>query len=253
MNKVISKIMNQTTNTVANRVVNTVANKTVKTNKIKYFFLLFLFCVPGAFAFVSGADRYELSLGADAPFFTGMQARYNFNTQYYAKAGAGFAMELFMNAHQDLLSQTGLSKNSSMLVTALTNSVVFDVRLGWAVNIYEGPYLELGYGLMLWGKGEVKGAMINSALNKSNPLPAGSTYEVDVLNHGPSFHIGYRFILIDKLSFNMDLGVYKPLFAQTKLNYGNESVPSGDSEKVNDLVFKEIWFLSVGLWFGLSF
>lgn len=223
-------------------------------NKQKYFLIFLLFSVPSTFAFVRGADRYELSVGGDIPFYTGIQARYNWSTQYYTKLGAGFAMELFMENHQKLLNEFGSSRNTRLLTSALVNSVIFDLRLGWSMSIYEGPYLELGYDLMLWGKGKVEGREINSIIRPKNNLSDNSFYQVNILNHGPTFHIGYRFILIDKLTLNMDLGVYKPLFSRTELSYGSGvSVSVGESDKVNELVVRELWFLSLGLWLGLSF
>ena len=221
-------------------------------NKQKFIFIFFLFSMHSVFAFVPGADRYEISIGGDVPFYTGLQGRYNWSTQYYTKVGVGFALELFMDLHQDMLSGLGLSRHSHLLTTALINSVVFDARLGWAMSIYEGPYLELGYSLMIWGKGEVLGSDLRGTSQVSN-LSDTAIYKVDILNHGPTFHIGYRFILIDKLTLNMDLGVYKPLFSSTELNYGDTLVPAGESEKINTLLVREIWFLSGGLWFGLSF
>ena len=221
-------------------------------NKQKIILIFFLFSIHSAFAFVPGADRYEISIGGDVPFYTGLQGRYNWSTQYYTKVGAGFALELFMDLHQDMLSTLNLSKNSRTLVSALVNSVIFDARLGWAMSIYEGPYLELGYSLMIWGKGEVMGANLKST-SKVDNLSDTSIYKVNILNHGPTFHIGYRFILIDKLTLNIDVGVYKPLFSHAKLNYGDILVPSGETEKINTLLVREIWFLSGGLWFGLSF
>ena len=221
-------------------------------SKQKLIFVSFLFSMHSAFAFVPGADRYEIGIGGDIPFYTGFQGRYNWSTQYYTKVGAGFALELFMGLHQDMLSEVGLSKHSRLLTKALVNSVVFDARLGWAMSIYEGPYIEFGYNLMIWGKGEVMGSDLRGASQVSN-LSDTAIYKVDILNHGPTFHIGYRFILIDKLTFNMDVGVYKPLFSKIELNYGDTLVPAGESEKINDLLVREIWFLFGGLWLGLSF
>ena len=223
-------------------------------NKQKWVLIFFLFSIQSTFAFVRGADRYEISIGGDVPFYTGLQVRYNWSTQYYTKVGAGFALELFMETHQRFLNEFGFSKHTRLLTSALINSVNFDLRLGWSMSIYEGPYIELGYNLMLWGKGEVQGEELNSAIRPKNNLSDSSKYQIDILNHGPSFHIGYRFILIDKLTLNMDFGVYKPLFSKTELHYGSgTSVSAGESERVNELLIRELWFLSLGLWLGLSF
>ena len=219
----------------------------------KITFILFLFYAHSAFAYISGADRYEISIGGDIPFYTGVQVRYNWSTQYYTKLGAGFVIEFFINTNEKLLSEFGVSEDTKLLTSALTNSVVFDLRMGWAKSIYEGPYLELGYGLMLWGAGEITGQQINSTIGSAGDLSNSNLYKVDILNHGPTAHLGYRFILVDKLTLNMDVGVYKPLFSRTKLNYGDIAVPAGESKEVDNLLVSNMWFLSMGIWFGLSF
>ena len=214
---------------------------------LSVIFLFFSF-LPATFAYSKGSDHYELSLGADVPFYIGAQARYNWSTKYYAKVGAGFALEVFMNTHQRILNELGVFKRNAVFSSALVNSVVFDGRLGWAKSIYEGPYLELGYSLLIWGKGMAKGRDINTALGNSS-LSSDTDYTVSVLNHGPVAHLGYRFMLMDKLTFNIDVGAYKPLFSKTEHPSGG----SGDTQKLNQLSTRELWFFSLGLWFNVSF
>ncbi len=223
-------------------------------NKQKLIVVLFLFFLHSfGFAFVSGQDRFEFSIGADIPVYTGGHLRYNWSTNWYSKLGAGFAIELMMNTHQQILNKLGFPKQTQLLSSALVNSVMFDVRIGWAKSIYEGPYMEAGYQLMIWGTGKVKGSQINSFIGETKGLVSDSVYQVDVLNHGPALHLGYRFILVDKLTLNTDLGVYKPLFSDTKLNYQKVTVPKGAVKKVNDILVEKLWFLSLGVWFSLSF
>ena len=216
--------------------------------------LVFFLCsVHSAFAFVSSKDRFELSIGGDIPVSVGAHLRYNWSTQYYTKLGAGFAIETLVDTHQNTLDWLAFSEKNRLLSSALINSVVFDMRIGWAKSIYEGTFIEFGYRLMLWGKGKVTGNRINSAIQKTNKLPRSSTYQVDILNHGPSAHLGYRFILTNQLTLNMDAGIYKPLFSSTHLDYGNIPVPAGESKKVNDIVIEKLWFLSIGIGLSLSF
>ena len=211
--------------------------------------------LPSAGAFVPGVDRYELSVGADFPAWTGVQARYNWSTRYYTKAGAGFAIELFMNTQQHISDGLGFNQNTAFVSKALVNSVVFDLRMGWAMSIYEGPYLELAYKLMIWGKGEVTGQDIKTHLGSSGlNIDDNSMFnEANILNHGPAFHIGYRFFLVDKLTLSMELGVYKPLFSHVTLNYGNVAVPAGSVDKIKTIILQDLWFLTGGLWLGVSF
>ena len=188
--------------------------------KNRLFIFLCLFFAHSSFAYVKGSGRYELGFGAEIPFYIGMQARYNWSTQVYTRVGGGFAMELLMNARQQFLESAGFEQRKS-LTDSLSNSFVVDARLGWTRSVYSGSYLELGYTLMLWGRRD---------------------YRI----HGPAFHIGYRFILIDKLTFNLDLGLYKPLFKWAH-GFGKNENRIGDSD-VNSL-----WFISMGTWLGFGF
>ena len=202
---------------------------------------------------MSGQDRFEFSIGADIPVHTGGQLRYNWSTNWYSKLGAGFAIEPLMNIHQQMLSGLNFSEHTRLLSSALVNSVMFDAHIGWAKSIYEGPYVEVGYQLMVWGTGKVKGGQIRQFIGHTEGLSDDTDYQVDILHHGPALHLGYRFILADKLTLNMDLGVFKPLFSNTKLNYGEVTVPAGEMKKVNDIIVEKMWFLSLGIWFSFSF
>ena len=157
-----------------------------------------------------------------------------------------------MNTHQHISNSLGFNPNTALLSKALSNSVVFDLRMGWAMSIYEGPYLELGYNLMIWGKGKVTGQDIKNYLGSVDKLQ--DINEVNILNHGPALNIGYRFFLMDKLSLSMDLGVYKPFFSHVTLNYGSAvPVPAGSVDKVKKINLQDLWFLKAGLWIGVSF
>ena len=220
---------------------------------VLFSFLCFSF-LPPAKAFVPGVDRYELSVGTDFPLYMlGLQARYNWSTRYYTKAGAGFAIEWSMNTHQQLSNKLGFDRRTALLSKALINSWIFDLRMGWAMSIYEGPYIELGYKLMIWGKGEVTGRDIGTHLGQVANMQDQSINYVNILNHGPALHIGYRLFLMDKATLSLELGAYKPLFSRTTLNYPGIAQPTGGSNQIKDLILRQLWFLTAGLWVGVTF
>ncbi len=223
--------------------------------RFKYFLIFLIFVPFSSMAFVSGNDRFELSFGTEFPVQIALQGRYHFSSQIYTELGAGFAMDFFIDTYRRVGPQLGMEASELHLVTrALTNSVIFDGSFGWGINMYQGPYLEAGYRLMVPSDGRVERDIILSADIGRQTLPEDETYTINIFNHGPTFHIGYRFILIDKLSLNLELGVYKPLFSVVRIDYG-ESVTAtkNESEKISDILFYQTWFLSVGLWLNLSF
>ncbi len=222
---------------------------------------------------VNYREPFELNVGSELPLYTGVQFRYNITEQYYSKLSAGFAMQFFMQSYQKILENFGYTKNTTAVMEALFNSFVSDIRIGWAFNVNKGFFVELGYNLMVWGKGKINQGFIDSVLeiNSDNVLSSDAIY-AHVLHHGPVLSIGYKIILIDKLSLSLAVSGYKPLFSHTKLEYVIDSSPvvEDDSDTVSDqlenqrlsdlhnkaidnIIIKKLFFVSLGVWFGLSF
>lgn len=218
-------------------------------------------------------ERFELNLGSELPFYMGVQFRYNITAQYYSKLSSGFAMQFLMRSYQKVLEGFGYERNTALALEALFNSFVSDVRIGWATNVNEGFFIELGYHLMLWGKGEVSQEFIDSILNvdSGNILSADNIY-AHTLHHGPILSIGYKMTLIDKLSLSLAVSGYKPIFSHARVEYSANSTPVvngtsdtvstqlenqslGDlhNEVINNMIVKKLFFVSLGVWFGLKF
>jgi len=221
--------------------------------KLNFLIFCYFLFTPLTLASALKKDRYELNIGADFPLFTGIQAKYNWNTHYYTKLSAGFALELFMNTNNYLLNELDISENRDFFTSVLTNSIVCDTRIGWSVNTYEGPYVELGYLIMFLGKGEVTGGLINQSIREINKLPNSSIFHINNINHGPSAHLGYKVSISNQISLNVDFGIYKPIFSHTRLDYGEFNSNKAELEKVNSLLTRELWFISLGAWLGIRF
>ena len=222
--------------------------------KLSKSIIIFFFCFLSfsSEAFIPGSDRLELGFGAEFPVQTGLQIRINANTNFYIKGGVGFAIEPFMISYRQLGKNLGIPVNELYFVsTALINSVVFSGRIGLTMSVYEGPYFELGYNLITLGRGEVTGGQAAfGLLSTDNSLSATSVYQVDITNHGPTFHLGYRFILIDKLSMNIELGGYKPIASHLRLGNGTQSI---NTKRIKDFVISKMWLISLGVWINFSF
>ena len=65
--------------------------------------------------------------------------------------------------------------------------------------------------------------------------------------------LAIAFFLADKLTLSMELGVYKPLLSHVTLNYSGVNVPAGSVDKIKKMIFNDLWFLTAGLAFGVSF
>ena len=237
--------------------------------------LIFLLLTGARFssAFVTDeTDRFELNFGVELPFYVGVQTRYNINTEYYAKISAGFAMQIFMRSQQQILeSVLGFNETRAGVIQALSNSFIVDMRAGWTANLYEeGPYLELGYGLMAWGSGQMDAGRMYEIFQFPPADLEAENIHTHIFHHGPLLAFGYAFVLTNKLSLSLGMSVYKPLFSYTELEYSEGAVSAVDSENnlsvkeqeifnnldensINGFIVKQLFFTSLDLWFGLRF
>ncbi len=212
--------------------------------------LVFFFVCHSGFAFIPGADRYEIHFGTDFPIQVGLKGRVNLNTHTYSAAEAGFAISPYLNSYKTLAQNLGIQSHFlDALTTAWTNSLILRLALGFTKSIYEGPYMDLGYTLMLYGKGSVSGKNFNHLIPKEQ---SSEFYQIPTIHHGPSVYIGYRFILIDKLSINSHFGVYKPLFLHSGKSNGS-LLKTSLIQSLRSFVVRRLWMPCFGLWIGLSF
>ena len=238
---------------------------------------LLFFIIVGSYSNIVSAidhkERFELNIGSELPFYMGVQFRYNITSQYYSKISAGFAMQFLMQSYQKVLEEFNYEEHTVSALEALFNSFVSDVRIGWTTNVNKGFFAELGYHVMLWGKGKVSQQFINQILKTDSDdiLSADSIY-AHTFHHGPVFSMGYKIILIDKLSLSLAVSGYKPIFSHAKLEYSASSPPIvnntsdrvsnqlenqslGDlhNKTINNIIVKKLFFISLGVWFGLKF
>ena len=238
---------------------------------------LLFFIIIGSYSHIASAidhkDRFELNLGSEMPFYMGVQFRYNITSRYYSKISAGFAMQFLMQSYQKALEKFNYEEHTVSALEALFNSFVSDVRIGWATNVNKGFFAELGYHLMTWGKGKVSQKFINQILKTdSDDIFSADSIYAHTFHHGPVLSLGYKIILIDKLSLSLAVSGYKPIFSHAKLEYiassppitnntsdrvstqlENQSLGDLHNKAINNIIVKKLFFVSLGLWFGLEF
>ena len=209
------------------------------------FLALWSFFTP---AFVTGADRYEVSFGTDFPTQVGIKGRLNLNTSLYFTGTAGFAIQPYMDSYKVVFSQLGVADSQwlDVVSSAWANSLALSGQLGLASSIYEGPYIELGYTVMLWGRGEVSGEKLWTQGS------GATTWQVPSTHHGPTVTVGYRFVLVDKMFMNWHIGMYKPLFSHTGKSNGDSLKPN-DLKQIHSFILRSVYLPFMGLWLGLSF
>ena len=236
-------------------------------------FFLTVWSYSSATGAIAHKDRFELNVGSELPFYMGAQLKYDISSQYYFKLSSGFAMQFLMKSYQNILESLGYTENTASVIEALFNSFVSDVRMGWAINVNEGLFVELGYYLMVWGKGQINQKVIDEVLNiNSDDISSAESVYIHTLHHGPLLSIGYKITLIDKLSLNLAVSGYKPLFSHASLEYSahstsivngatdtvsaqleNHALDASHNEVIDNIFVNKLFFVSLGVWFGLRF
>ncbi len=202
---------------------------------------------------------YKINGGAEFPFQLGIQGQYHLPSvdHWYLKTGVGFALSIFMESRENLLNQIGFraSQYDRILAQLMAHSVVFDARLGYSSDLYEGPYIEFGYRLMVLGNEiPITRLDIERVFNHSVIFnPTAQQFSSDMLNHGPTVHLGYSFALMDYFFVNMELGVYKPLFGFVEFYLRQSQNRNTQSETINHIIGSHFWIVSLGLWMGFLF
>ncbi len=237
------------------------------------FFLFFVFFVHfvAIASVVKSADSQpccKINIGVDIPSYVGVQGQYYLLDRYYMKMSIGFAAETLIQFQHNFVPSGFSSENNSYrsyIMRMMNDSIALDGRFGWSTNLYDGPYIELGWRVMAWGHSvNLEASELQKLFNYSakvkvvdNNLSLMKTvYPTDmVFNYGPIFHIGYSTTLPNQFFFNMEFNIYKPIFGLININKITDSQlpPKRTVDRVHHAIRNSVWMVSVGLWLGFLF
>ncbi|MCB0390828.1 MAG: hypothetical protein KDD58_06050 [Bdellovibrionales bacterium] len=237
------------------------------------FLILFLsmFSVTSVHAF----ESWELEAGVEVPLQISGRAKTNFNSEFYATAGLGLAMDFLMGVNSALVGGVGiLGENTAEVVeSALSNSIVVDLRGGWNLHKYNGLYVEAGYMYMMGGGSEVTVDQLENAFGSeyiNNPLLMSNASEFTIGSdlHALTFHAGYRWEINESWLFNVDVGIVKPFMSSTTVDVDRvyrgtgtdtqatevaNALASHAESEIEDVYLSELFIPTASVWVSWLF
>ena len=197
-----------------------------------------LFLSSSAFAI----ETWELEAGLEVPLQIAARAKANFNSEFYATGGVGMSMDFLMGINSSIVGGVGIlgESTSEVVESALSNSIVIDLRGGWNLHKYNGLYVEAGYLLMMGGGKEVTVDQLEGAFGTeyvSNPLQMSnaSLFSIGSDLHALTFHAGYRWEINPRWIFNVDVGIIKPFMSSTTVDVDEVVRGTGSNAQARDV------------------
>ena len=206
---------------------------------------------------------YKINVGVDIPLQVGVQGQYYLLDSYYVKTNIGFVTETMMTFQNklDLFHSTedkDLYKRD--IIDMMSDSVLWDARLGWSSNLYDGLFLELAWRVMAWGATRSLSAnklkkyfkhSLTEITSQSEAVSASNKHFAELLlSHGPALHIGYSTILVSPFFLNIEFNVYKPIFSQVRIS--SEAIQKS-AKTMYHALRENVWLMSAGLWISFLF
>ncbi len=201
-------------------------------------FLVLVLVSPSSFAF----ESLEIEAGIEMPFQVATRAKANFNNEFYSTFGVGLSMDFLMGINSAMASGLGIvgEGTSEVIESALSNSVVFEVRGGWNLHRFNGLYVEAGYLYMMGGGKEVSVDQMEQAFGTrytANPLMMSNQSQFNIASdlHALTLHAGYRWEINESWLISFDAGLIKPFLSTTDVTIENVFRGTGSSAQANEV------------------
>ena len=203
----------------------------------------------------------SIEVGIEYPLNFGIHFKSRMNGEFYFRAGSGFVTEFFLGSFSKLAPNFGyISEYEAMLIAdVFTNSLYTDFRLGWA-PYYEkhagGPYIEIGFLGMFFGRGETSGFTLERAMNVGGGDLTVEAYSVKSNIYNASFHVGYQIPIEKHINIHFEAGVIKviDLTLNPKSSPNIEVLPEKYHEDFKNFMIEKGWvFPTFSVWFAFGF
>ncbi len=242
---------------------------------MRHILLQLLVLLISSSAFAISVESWELEAGLEVPLQLGGRVKANFNSEFYKTAGAGMSLDFLMGINSSLVGGVGILGTSSAEVveSALSNSIVIDVRGGWNLHKYKGLYVEAGYLMMMGGGKEVTVDQLEGAFGTdytNNPLHMSnqSIFSANSDLHALTAHAGYRWEINESWLINVDVGIIKPFLSSSTVDVDdvvrgsgsvNQAANAADDLKskaegeLDDLYLSQLFIPTATVWITKTF
>jgi hypothetical protein len=139
----------------------------------------------------------------------------------HLRAGVGFVPEFYADTYGSLSGSMGIhgENTGEALAQALSGAVALDFRAAYSLDPDGGFYAEVGYMYLSGGAGSVSGSVAEDALeNEYSGIDESDDIEIEGSFHAVSLHLGYLFLLTERISLNVDVGLVKPIFGSITMS-----------------------------------
>jgi len=167
-------------------------------------------------SFAFELQGFEVEAGTELPLQVGARVKFQLPSSIHIRAGLGFIPEFYADSYGSFAGGAGIhgENTGEALGKAMASSFVIDLRAAYSVDPDGGLYAEAGYMFFGGGGGTVGGDVAEGALDDDFVgIDVADDVEISGNFHSISFHVGYLFLLTERLSLNADIGLVKPILA----------------------------------------
>lgn len=202
-----------------------------------------------------------VELNTDLPIQAGARVVFeNADIGLRLVANVGLLPSPYVDLIQTVVTSVGNLEDevATVLLEALTNSLVLRLHLGWRPFEEAGFYVDGGYTVMTLGGG-VQGETLVSATGGSiSESGAEREYDIDSTVHTLSLEIGYEWLFGDAWTFRLSLGAVTTIASSTSVTRSNTTGITDDVGRRAEVFLDDVYNAYVhtpvlGLGFGHRF
>lgn len=235
--------------------------------KILVLWSLFLGVVPSqaqddgyvAESFFQGT---EVIGGTDVPFQIGAKIKVQLPAHIHLSAGLGYSPEFYADTYATFAGGTGiLGENTAKIASkVLAGALVAEVKAAYSIDPDGGLFAELGYAFISGGSGEVGGDVVESAYDFDySGFDGSNSMSIDGTLHSLTAHIGFLYLVSERLSLIFDIGIVKPMVADVSVKANGTSVTTANQIEsdlesyLEDALVSEMFLPTAGIWLSYLF
>ena len=204
----------------------------------------------------------EVMVGTELPFQIGARMKIQLPWNIHLVAGLGYVPEFYADGFGTMAGSVGIMGENTAEVAgkALAGAFVVDVRAAYSLDPDGGFFLELGYALISGGSGDVSGDVAESAYDFDyTGFNENDTLSVEASMHALTAHIGFLYLISERLSLVLDVGLVKPIVAEVDTTASG--VPAATASQIEsdmnayleDVIVSEMFIPTASVWMSYLF
>lgn len=204
----------------------------------------------------------EVIAGSEVPFQLGAKVKFQLPANIHMTAGLGYIPAFYAEGYGTVAGSTGiLGENTGELAAkVLESAFVIDIRAAYSLDPDGGFYLEGGYAFITGGSGSAGGNIVESAYDFDySGFDANDSLNVEGSLHALTIHLGYLYLISERMSLNFDVGIVKPVSADISTTASGVNaataleIENDLSSYIEDKWVGEAFIPTAGVWLSYLF